>query len=261
MPVFLRLATLVWLLFGLAGAAAQEQSGLLRIVYNDSWQPYSAMEGDGAGGILPDLMDELLARRLGVEVQHLFFPWKRAQALVWSGQADAMVTVPTKERAEHGKIGAEPVLKLHIRPIVASDNKSLQSELTRLGADFSWKDRRFCHGAGSNWHRNYTSAQGIEAFVAKDIDACVRMIAAGRVDGALQVQAVARSAINRQDLGDRTMLVDATIEVWDFALILRRDYPGGADLLTRLDELLVRMQASGELESLWKNIEDRNVRN
>lgn len=245
--------------FGMSTLAADAKSGPFRIAYNSSWPPYSSQRESVAVGILPDLMNELLDRRLGLAVEHVPLPWKRAQAVVWAGEADAFVTVPTAERRELGLIGIEPAIRLRLQPVIAADARDLEDGLLRLGANFNWKGRRFCHNAGSGWHTAYAAAHGIEPFIARDVDTCVRMIAAGRVDGMIQAKAVARSSLHKFGLRDRVKLVATDIESWDFHLILGRSVPEGDVLLSRLDRLLRDMRASGDLERIWAEIEDRNI--
>ncbi|MDH1655481.1 transporter substrate-binding domain-containing protein [Pseudomonas mosselii] len=63
----------------------------LRIV-SDDWAPYLYQENGQPKGIDYEVTDEVF-KRLGVEVQWQFLPWRRCLAMVEQGQADAVLDI------------------------------------------------------------------------------------------------------------------------------------------------------------------------
>ncbi|MGL4318484.1 MAG: substrate-binding periplasmic protein [Pseudomonas sp.] len=88
MPVFQRQITAFVLLCSLALAARAEP---LRIV-TEAWAPYVYQENDQPTGLDYEITREVL-RRLDVEVQWQFMPWKRCLLAFEQGQADAILDI------------------------------------------------------------------------------------------------------------------------------------------------------------------------
>lgn len=94
---------LLVLLIGMTclGKAYGEVPQTLRFVYMEDYAPFCFRDVNGKViGIQPEIVDDL-ARRLGIRVEHSLYPWKRSQALVQQGLADAMLTTPTASRFQY----------------------------------------------------------------------------------------------------------------------------------------------------------------
>ncbi len=72
-------------------------------------------------GIFVDIMKEACAR-LNIPLKHLPYPWVRAQYLVKSGEADAIITVPTDERMKFLSPTRESVIDFQWVAFVRKDN-------------------------------------------------------------------------------------------------------------------------------------------
>ncbi len=86
----------------------------LRAVFFDSYAPLSWEEDGKMRGILVDILDETVSKRLHHQVENTGYPWKRAQMRVRDGLADAFVTVPTKARLEYTTCSREPALTVKV---------------------------------------------------------------------------------------------------------------------------------------------------
>lgn len=98
---------LTFLFFGLTSYAHSEP---MKFVYYDNYPPRSYKEYGKMKGILVDIINETVSKRMNIKVEHKGYPWKRAQALVKNGMADAFVTVPTDVRREYTIVSKEPVV-------------------------------------------------------------------------------------------------------------------------------------------------------
>lgn len=104
MPDFARLLT-VLLLSCLSAFAHGEK---LRIV-TEPWAPYVYLENGQAKGIDYEVTVEVF-KRLGVEVEWQFLPWKRCLAMVDQGLADGILDIfHTEERDRELYFPAEPL--------------------------------------------------------------------------------------------------------------------------------------------------------
>ncbi|ERI51677.1 amino acid ABC transporter substrate-binding protein [Pseudomonas sp. EGD-AK9] len=88
MPLFQRQILAILLLCGLAFEARGET---LRLV-TEAWAPYVYQEGDQPAGLDYEISREVL-RRLGVELELQFMPWKRCLLALEQGQADGILDI------------------------------------------------------------------------------------------------------------------------------------------------------------------------
>ncbi|HEV2675342.1 MAG TPA: transporter substrate-binding domain-containing protein [Aliidongia sp.] len=80
-------------------------------VFHSSAPPFSVGEPDGSvSGILPDAL-RLVAARAQLSVRCLAYPWARAQEMVRTGAADALVTLWTEEREREMIFARTPLLQ------------------------------------------------------------------------------------------------------------------------------------------------------
>ncbi|PZW80516.1 amino acid ABC transporter substrate-binding protein (PAAT family) [Pseudomonas sp. 2848] len=87
----MRTLILPLLLLLLAGLSPMAHAESLRIV-SDDWAPYLYQENGQAKGIDYEITNEVF-KRLGVQVQWQFLPWKRCLAMVEQGLADAVMDI------------------------------------------------------------------------------------------------------------------------------------------------------------------------
>lgn len=105
MPLFQRQIIAILLLCGLACTARAEP---LRIV-TEAWAPYVYEESGRPAGLDYEISAEVL-RRLGVEVQWQFLPWKRCLLAFEQGQADGILDIfRIPEREAHMLFVEEPL--------------------------------------------------------------------------------------------------------------------------------------------------------
>jgi len=126
------LLTVCILMFTLFSAASY--AAPMKIVYYDDYAPRSFVKDGKVKGILIDIANEALAKRMGIEVLHEGYPWQRAQSMVKNGLADAFITVPTDERKEYTKASSEPVLVFETFLATVKNNPKIDemSKITSL---------------------------------------------------------------------------------------------------------------------------------
>lgn len=130
----------------------------LRMVYFDTYPPFSYREGGQWRGILVDLVREALEQGLGLPVEHLGYPWRRAQLMVQGGQADGFLTVPTAERRVYAEFTQAPLYQARAA-IVYSKRSRLAARFSqvRILADLL----EVPHG---NYFGNGWAAQNLKAY-------------------------------------------------------------------------------------------------
>ncbi|WP_409261205.1 substrate-binding periplasmic protein [Pseudomonas putida] len=103
----------------------------LRLV-SDDWAPYVYREGGRAKGIDYEVTTEVF-RRLGVEVDWQFLPWKRCLALVEHGLADGVMdTFQVESRKTYMVYPAEPMSDVEFVLYQASNRRHAIHQLSDL---------------------------------------------------------------------------------------------------------------------------------
>ena len=122
----------------------------IQLTYFNNYPPFSWNESAGMNGILIDLLSEALETRMGIPTSHTGYPWKRAQLLVKTGQADAFCTVPTPERRTYTKISKEPTLNATFTLFIKRNTpkRDLLTKITSLDDLLGFK---IGHYLGSGW--------------------------------------------------------------------------------------------------------------
>lgn len=236
---------------GLIGTAAAQVPPRppLRLVYGEYFPPFNWVDEHGVmRGILIDLFDEALQRRLRVPLTHEGFPWPRAQAMVQTGAADAICTVPTMERRAYALASAEPV----VSPTFTLFTRRNHPQLDRLRRVRTLADLHgftVAHYRGSSWARQTLS--GVDVEWSNSLDKVLRMVAVGRADATIDSSEAIRYAINDLRLQDELMELPQVLESQSFHLCIRRDSPD-VGLLARFDVVMRQMRVEGAVARAYR---------
>lgn len=78
----------------------------IKVVFMEDLEPLCWEENGEPMGLQPEIAQYVLSK-LGIKTQYLFLPWARAQHMVENGEADLMMTMPTRTRFEFAIFGKE----------------------------------------------------------------------------------------------------------------------------------------------------------
>ena len=159
----MRLLLLIFLLFPTLATAADP----MHFVYYDSYRPRSWDDNGKMHGILVDIIDEAIGKRLGIPVTHTGYPWKRAQLMVREGAADAFVTMPTQERRTYTVIGEEPVIKFALR-IVTRKNHQQAKEMASITSVEQLRDYKVADYLGNGWAKRNLKEVNVQWLTKSD---------------------------------------------------------------------------------------------
>jgi len=227
-----------------------------RMVYNSDWPPFSSGNGKSVGGILPDLLQNLIGNRMGVATTHSGFPWKRAQHTVKAGKLDAMVTVPTVKRLEWSKSSEAVVYLVEMRAVVKRGSKA-ERVLSANPQASALADFRVCDILGNGWGMRFMKANAISYNTASDTSRCLNMISRGRMDVTVRSVAVANQKIRETALGDDLRVLPNTYGSMAFTLLVSRKAAGADEFLKRFDGLIAEMKADGSFSKLIADLRSR----
>jgi len=243
----LKIATFV--LIGLAVAGNRLSAAELKMSYNSDWPPYSSGVGSTVRGILPDLITEIVEKRMGIKVNHHGYPWKRAQHAVERGNLDAMVTVPTENRLAYSRSSLNTVYTIDMRPVVATGGAA-EKKISAVPMPETLRNLRLCEIFGNGWGARFADKYDLAPFMATKVSSCLRMTANGRTDVVVQSLAVANRGIAANKLGRKLTVLPTSFGKMKFTFLLSKMSTVDADFIANFDASLGEMIANGSYTTL-----------
>lgn len=237
---------------GRGGAQASPASGRLVVSYSEDYAPFSWSEGGGdARGILPDLLSSLLKEAGVAEVRSATYPWRRAQAVLQTTEADAICTFASEERKAYAHFNRVPVAVL--RPaLFYSENNPRRAEIERIADREGLKGLVLADLHGNQWaEQNLAFHPRVEW--AGSHDSVFRMVIEGRADAHVSLSPlVTRWRLKKLDIRDGVVSRPAPFVAADvpFHLGIRKTYAGAQSVLDRLDRLLAQPGYAKRLEAV-----------
>lgn len=235
-------------------AARPEPGKRLVVAFNDDYAPYSYLEHGVISGILPDILTALLRPMPGLAIEHAAMPWRRVQAEVKAGVADAFCTFASEERQQFTYFHQVPVVTLTPHLFFAAgspmrrmiEGMSRREELMRL---------RLIDLKGNNWaEENLRDFPQVEYVPGHD--AVFRMIMAGRGDVHVSLSPIV-TAWRIRKIGltkDQIMSRPAPFVAAEvpFHLLIRRDHPHARAILAHLDRMLRKPATARLIEDIMR---------
>jgi polar amino acid transport system substrate-binding protein len=220
----------------------------MRIVYSEQFQPFSWNESGVIKGILVDVLDEALSRRMGLEVVHEGYPWERAQEMVKHGQADAFATIATPQRLEYARASAHPLVTITFTLFTGADNPNLDRLRAARGLD-DLKDFTFGANSGSGWSQKNLAGYQVKWLPKREN--VLKMLVVNRVDAFIDVSQSVRFNLKKLGLTDSIVELPHVYEQSDFKLFI-----GNKSSLQRIlpafDAVMEEMQRDGTLQRIYE---------
>ena len=116
--------------------------------YSDHFPPFSWIENKQNMGIIIDVVNEALIKRLNLKVRYMAAPWVRAQQMVQNGTADAFITVSSEKRKTYTMTNAEPIIMISLSFFVVKDFPNL-NQLSHAQSFEELKEFRFISNRGN----------------------------------------------------------------------------------------------------------------
>ncbi|MGE4420784.1 MAG: substrate-binding periplasmic protein [Pseudodesulfovibrio sp.] len=242
------------LLAGLAPASFAAEP--LRVAYPDYWPFFTRTEEGYMTGFFYEIVSEALGS-LGIRSTWRAYPWSRCQALVRSGEADAMITVPTAERLVYAATHKDPFYLKRLKVFTTVENPKLAEirdirsidDIFRLGLVVVTY-----HGNG--WNGKYIRSRGIKTYESPLLKNVWLMLANHRGDIVIEWPMAAWPLIEEGGVANRIVETDVSLEAMPFHLLINRDCPYAARL-PEFDEAIKEMKAEGRIEAILSKYEGK----
>lgn len=252
---FLRLGRTLLLMLGIFSvltayaADAQSFTQPLRIAYNEDWNPYSYRDTDGATrGILVDVLEEALVRRMGLKVEHYSYPWNRVQLHVQQGIQDAFITVPTEERLAYSVSSSETAFVVEMRAFVAPASPRY-SMLLKMRTISEFAQFKVCDIYGNGWAKRLYETNQIEVTWFRNNQIAMEQIQYGNCDLSMGATEVGLKIIRDLGMGERLTVLPKIFDSMVFTLMINKDSPYVA-ILPEFDRTISAMRISGTIERI-----------
>lgn len=220
----------------------------LKMVYIEDYPPLSWEENGVVTGISIDVLTEALQNRMGIQVTHNVYPWKRAQVMVETGEADGFITLPTDQRRAYTNVCEETVFSADFTLFVNPANPRIEGlQQVRTIADL--QEFKVGHIIGSGWAEQ--AFKGMDVDWAATSESNMRKLAAGRIDAFVINSFVGNWLIKTLELKGKVIEVpEAILRPVPYHLMINT-HSRYADILPTFDTTIKEMKADGSLETIF----------
>ena len=229
-------------------ASAHAEENVMKFAYADTSPPLSWLEDGQMRGILIDIADEAVGKRMGIAVSHEGYPWERANHLVKKGSIDALITNGPlrKEWAEHG----EEVAIMLERPVYVKAGSSKFEQIKKAKTLEDLRPFRLIGERGSGWAKAHLVDKNFDVHLVAGMDMIYKMLAKGRVDANINVSHIARYHISQLGLKDQIVELPPVSPPLPFHLVVGKKSPF-TKIIPRFDETIREMKKDGALERIF----------
>ena len=170
---------LLLLIFSLMFSMPNWAGDKVIIAYGHNYKPFAWVENGQLKGMHIDILNELFQKRLGLQVEHQRYPWKRAQWQLQTGKADIIVTAYTANRAQYSVASQEALVNIQYKLYTYKDHPRL-SHIASLTSLTNLQGLTAVEYLGSTTED--LTAAGIKIHLVPEIDSALKFLANRRAD-------------------------------------------------------------------------------
>ena len=219
----------------------------MKLVYFQNFPPFSWSYGsEPIKGILIDLLNEALTKRMGIPLQHTGLPWARAQSLVKMNEADAYCTIVTPERLTYAECSQKSVVNTNMVVVTRMDHPKIQ-QLRAIQNINDLGQLKIGSYLGSGWAAQRIADRNVTW--TRTLEQSLKMVAQGRVDMSINVEIVARYYIKELGLADQLILLNP-VDQANFHLFIGKE-SRFVGILPEFDRTVAAMLADGTTQKIY----------
>ena len=233
----------------MAAGSRRAMAADFNVVFYDSFAPLSALNDDHKiVGILPDVVNEIMGRRLEMPVSLQGLPWARAQLLVQDGSADGFCTLPTPARRDYAFFTENAVIVEKTQLFYAVDNPR-KSEIEAIRTVDQLKGFRQGDYVGNGFAE--ATFKGLPIELTPTLDSVFKKIDAGHLDLFVGTDIVAMSVVKKLGLGDKIRNFPVEIGApTPFCIGIRKSLPQAEVLVARANDAIAAATKDGTLSKI-----------
>jgi polar amino acid transport system substrate-binding protein len=240
---------------GAGPVCADEARVRLRLVHGESYAPFSEQSKATGGelrGLLPAIAEAVFAACPQVQLVQEAYPWSRAQAMLQSGEADAIISVLTDARRATLDVSKTPMVSPRMLAFVSKGHARL-GELHGAHSLSDLRPFRIGTYSGSGWARENLRGYSVDMSTTKP-DAVFQMLARSRFDLTIENSIVAGYHLRRLGLSQQIKpLEDVDLGRLESRLMVRRGFPGTQAVMSCFEREMAALRGSARWRSLWRD--------
>lgn len=237
----------------------QAEQPPLTIVFMEGLEPLCWEENGKPMGEQPEIAQYVLSK-LNIKAKFLFLPWARAQKMVESGEADLMMTTPSKARFEFAVFGKEMTTPNYWNIFVKKSNSAVIEKARKFEKLEDLKPYSILDFIGNGWTGAYLkAADGYKIDLAPKMTQLVQKLAAGRGDLTINSSTSINWFLHKHNLIDQVEEIDLAIPGTRFHMtfqVSRKSPWVEKGLVRALDIELKKMKDSGEWLKILQKYKD-----
>ncbi len=203
-------------------------------------------------GFFYDIITEAVEKRLGVPLVWTAYPWIRCQENVKTGLDDAILTVPTEDRARYSVTHQKPFYVKDLHVFTAVDHPRLADIMSiRTIADIKRLHLSVVTYSGNGWHKSMIESQGIKTYETPHLQNVWLMLVKKRADLVIEWPPGALPHLLRLRLDNEVIDTGTVLSSMSFHLLIRKDCAHTA-ILDRFDETIAAMQRDGTINAILR---------
>ncbi len=217
-----KLSAIVFLL--IMGPAGQIIAGeTMTIAFPQFYPFFEQTQAKETRGFFYDIITEALDKRMGIATKWVPMPWKRCQAQVKAGRADAMITVPTEERRRYSVTHQNPFYIKQLRLFTYAGHARL-AEIKDLKTISDLAQKRFTviTYSGNGWHEKHVAGMGVKTLETSLVHNVWQMLAARRGDLVIEWPLAAYSGIKKVGVFHSVIEIPVSLDTMAFHLLISK---------------------------------------
>jgi len=249
-----------WLIFFYTPAAPVEAADsppiTITLAFSDEeMEPYYKISKTNGQlqGLWQRLLYTLFTKQLGWQVNYIFRPWQRAQHEVKLGNADALLTTNTPERAQYTTSVPTPFycFPLHL---FTYKNHPRMDDLKKVETleDIAALQLILASNIGNGWQKTNIEQRGIQTRWLTTDEQVVKFVAMERSDGVIDLPFSFSKLINNLNLQDTVVDTGVAFGPVYIHLMLGKNSP----LIKRIDQIdkaLKKLITDGTFTEIYRS--------
>ncbi len=217
------------------------------VSYGENYKPFAWKENGEMVGMQIDIINELLVRRLGINVNHTGYPWKRAQFKVEDGMADALFTVASEKRLEYTTKSKEVLIQADVTLFTYRGNPKIK-KIKNIKSFSQAKDFTFVDYLGDRLGEKYLKDFNVN-FVT-DLPTVLKFLANERADLFIQSSPVTNYNIKNNFLEHKIVEIYNPLLSSEFRLLIgfKSKYQS---IMPMVDIEAAKMKQDGSMQKIY----------
>ncbi len=226
----------------------------IKIVFFNDYEPisFSTPVDEHAIGVIPSIieeaLDEITVNDPNTKIELIGLPWIRAQDMVRTGDADAMVTIATPERLTYSTPSKMEVFQDAYRAFTYPGHPRME-ELKRIKSLDDLHDFTVCEYRVNGWAKTNLTGKVKEINYTRDINAKISLLTLHSCDLIIELDFLVFSIAKRYNFLDKIVELPALFKGTSYHLLVSKKSPN-QDLLNIFDKKLKAMNEQGRIKTI-----------